>query len=516
MKNRKNACCSLAALILCLCSFAACDPLDGLVTAIVPTNSASSYSVSLPASLTDYTPTTKSVVFAKDGTSIGNIFDSSDKIYVYLERGGAIIGMAHNGKDDFVTLSPTAINGKLATLSGTLAFFKEMEDEEGNVSYTSVPAAVGDILHLFYRMGDPDTEPVFSSFFFKPQDGSSSSAAALDYAIAYMMIAGIDAQSGNMLSLVQVNNTSKTTAEFEALGSMFRRRLAFKDQHNNAVSPNIQEVTVTAGNGSAVIRYAPLAPNKYERDVYHIANDNKNVYDASGDMFFAMMFNYDSDHGTAGDHLVFFAQDDNENYYQGSLGAPEGGFSNGKYYYGDTDMLWQWQRIKPTLLGTEAQPDESDWYNIEETFVRIQNRSFGYVINMVNNSTVTMEYLTAGHTPGTDEFLTAPAANLSLLLDGDNTIQNGNAEKAIYVYGGLSLGCFMGDSSATLTVTAGSADYCGIRSLGSYDSSNNRHDKTEEEDVSDLLAAEYYTVTRSARTDNEDGTFTWTYTVKHK
>lgn len=41
----------------------------------------------------------------------------------------------------------------------------------------------------------------------------------------------------------------------------------------------------------------------------------------------------------------------------------------------------------------------------------------------------------------------------------------------------------------------------------------NHYDDTSERDVTSLLAAPGFTVTRSARTDNADGTHTWTYTV---
>ena len=48
-----------------------------------------------------------------------------------------------------------------------------------------------------------------------------------------------------------------------------------------------------------------------------------------------------------------------------------------------------------------------------------------------------------------------------------------------------------------------------------YTTGNNKHAKTDTEvDVSDYLAADGYTVKRSARIDNADGTYTWKYTVK--
>ena len=70
--------------------------------------------------------------------------------------------------------------------------------------------------------------------------------------------------------------------------------------------------------------------------------------------------------------------------------------------------------------------------------------------------------------------------------------------------------------NGTLTVTAKSTDDCGIRGTTNYskDKSNNDKATTTAIDVSAQLAADGYKVTRSARSDNSDGTFTWTYTVR--
>lgn len=61
--------------------------------------------------------------------------------------------------------------------------------------------------------------------------------------------------------------------------------------------------------------------------------------------------------------------------------------------------------------------------------------------------------------------------------------------------------------------------YCGIRA-SNYTTSNsssvdNKYGTTDTEvDVSEQLAVTGYTVKRSARIDNGDGTYTWKYTVK--
>lgn len=80
-------------------------------------------------------------------------------------------------------------------------------------------------------------------------------------------------------------------------------------------------------------------------------------------------------------------------------------------------------------------------------------------------------------------------------------------------------------SVATLTVTTTSAECCGIsglnyRSDGEFGESFNEFYYEGELDVTNMLAAEGYTVMRSARIANDDDhdfyadSYTWTYTVR--
>ena len=68
--------------------------------------------------------------------------------------------------------------------------------------------------------------------------------------------------------------------------------------------------------------------------------------------------------------------------------------------------------------------------------------------------------------------------------------------------------------NGTLTVKVKDSSNCGIRGRDNYNTTNNDNATYETSvDVSAQLGAPGYTVTRSARTDNADGTYTWTYTV---
>lgn len=95
--------------------------------------------------------------------------------------------------------------------------------------------------------------------------------------------------------------------------------------------------------------------------------------------------------------------------------------------------------------------------------------------------------------------------SVACLADGKNAITSGSN-------GGNTVK-FCGNG--TFTVTTKSPDNCGIFA-SNYTTDNNQHEVTGECNVSAQLAydATECKVTRSARTDNEDGTYTWTYTVR--
>jgi len=113
-----------------------------------------------------------------------------------------------------------------------------------------------------------------------------------------------------------------------------------------------------------------------------------------------------------------------------------------------------------------------------------------------NSNTVNMSGLTATFDESADYI--DSYKSLTLNISGDNTITCKNFDYCVSAYGDLKL-----SGNGTLTVTANSATYYGLRA-DNYDGS----------DVS-ALAADGYTVTRSATQNNGDGTYTWMYTVGH-
>ena len=174
-----------------------------------------------------------------------------------------------------------------------------------------------------------------------------------------------------------------------------------------------------------------------------------------------------------------------------------------------TENCYYYQHTHSYTLGT---------YN-DDTFdsstpmeVTLSGISKGFSFDLNNPATVTLSSINA--TVSTDFIGILGTADYVLDIQGANTIIT-QAYYAVDAYWSdptpptLKL---KGDG--TLTITCKHTQYCGIRS-NNYTDNNNIHATTDTEyDVTSLLAADGYTVKRSARIDNADGTYTWKYTVK--
>lgn len=97
---------------------------------------------------------------------------------------------------------------------------------------------------------------------------------------------------------------------------------------------------------------------------------------------------------------------------------------------------------------------------------------------------------------------------VNIVLNGCNTITCRDTDKCLFSGGNLKL-----SGNGTLTVTCNGEMTCGLYGNSNYNSESSNYNMTDEQDVTTQLAASGYTVTRSARTDNADGTHTWTYSV---
>lgn len=114
------------------------------------------------------------------------------------------------------------------------------------------------------------------------------------------------------------------------------------------------------------------------------------------------------------------------------------------------------------------------------------------------STTVNLNGLNATYAES-ESFIYSQSGPLTLNLTGSNSISCSNYYEAIYSKGDLKL-----SGNGTLTVTANATSYYGL--IGSNYKNGSNSDAS-------VLAADGYTVTRSDVTNNQDGTYTWTYTV---
>jgi len=150
-----------------------------------------------------------------------------------------------------------------------------------------------------------------------------------------------------------------------------------------------------------------------------------------------------------------------------------------------------------------------------EVTASVSGTSKGYYIDLANPATVTLTGIDA--TLKDHEFLIGVNSSAAYVynIDGANRIYT-KGDYAIYAdYNSTSTVKLMG--SGTLTVTSSNPNYCGIIASNYRESNNSYSTINTEVDVSEQLAATTgYTVKRSARIDNVDGTYTWKYTVSRQ
>ena len=146
--------------------------------------------------------------------------------------------------------------------------------------------------------------------------------------------------------------------------------------------------------------------------------------------------------------------------------------------------------------------------------ITISGYSDGYSFLLQHGGTVNLDNLTASVNYARFIDVKTYSFNVTINLTGTNNLTCPDYNECIG-YCTTKLSCT--GTSATLTVTSKGNKDCGLNAYnysknGSGDTYN-YYSTTTELDVSTQLAASGYKVVRSARTDNADGTYTWTYTV---
>jgi len=480
------------------------------------------------------------------GTSISSTFSSDDKVYVFIKRdlgSSSIVATAHNGTDASLYLTPTDIKGSSCTLDGALTFFTVE-----NYQFVPFVPAVDDVVYLFYNFNNTTVaDPTFDSTGcdFTRQNGSinedvyggsygdtylaTQGISAFDCAEARMVVTGVDGDdtNGYSLSMAQYDDETKSDVHFEHLQSLFRQRLNFTDEEGEPIDvPTLERLSIYFEGGNYFVNsYTPFSQYGAFYNTSELTLDEPFI-SSDGDVYFSLMFTMDN----IDKPLVLVARDVEGNVYSVTKEVPEGGFKNGKYYYGEASLTWK-KTVKPKVTGTNAAPSFG-CYSIEEDPVELelQGNSEDYYFRLAKNQggTITLDNVHASgslhqdlYSPFIYQESTENARTISLVLTGANSIEC-HSFWAILVYGDLKLSCT--GSEATLTVTTTSAECCGIscwnyRSDGEFEVSFNECSIEGELNVTDMLAASGYKVIRSARTANDDDhdfyvdSYTWTYTV---
>jgi len=244
---------------------------------------------------------------------------------------------------------------------------------------------------------------------------------------------------------------------------------------------------------------------------------NNPFIDANGDIYLSLRFKENTDEA-----LTFTVEDDANNVYEIAKAAPSGGFKTGKYYHGS--MTLPLVRNIPYVTdnnnnGASIMPDYNNWFqrgsaNEPPINITISGVSNGFYFSLGGNgSVVTLSNLTATYDGSVNHFIYVND-QLTFDIQGTNSITTINKDACIHAQQNCGIK-LKGNGSLTLTVKGDfPAYYCGLFADLNYNVWNNLSGTTEQSvDVTSLLAADGYTVTRSARTDNANGSYTWTYTV---
>ncbi len=453
------------------------------------------YTVSIPATIGGDEAQTRAVDFS--GTdAVGKptaiaTFATTDKIYVYKKSPSPAWLSWNSETSSFDYLSPNKA-GTNCTLTGSI----------------TGQFAVGDVLELYYNMERLDSDPANCAFVCDIQDGTASGIP--DYAIATVKVKSIDA--GN-ITFCQESGDDDETAHFDNLLSMFR--FSFTDGSN---SISVKRVKITSDNDAIFSRYLPMESPALYVPTYSWpiiatlpAPTTDNIYVGIG---------INENKSSVGAVMNFEVEDADGKVYTGTKAAPAAGFAKGKYYYSTSPVTvaYQFTRQNPTITWTTpSTPVEPNMHNIydigDNNFdITLSGTSNGYGFCMLGNSsingTVSLNGLTASYYD--NEFFIYQWGDLTInLLNGSsNSITCPNTGWCI----GVDDGTLKLSGNGTLTVTANS-NSCGLYGDSNYDDSSNNYSTTTEVDVTSQLAAPGHTVTRSARTDNGGGSYTWTYTV---
>ena len=476
--------------IMALAAMTACTSEDSINDVKQPEEvTAPTYSVCIKASFGGDAQT-RAVSF--EGTTSSSTFQASEQVYVYNATRKQVMLNAEGTAAGCLTPTNISADGKSCDLTGTL---------------TGSAITATDQLLLMYNLNDvypgnvSDKLRQYSYFRYNGQNGTATGVT--DGATATMTGWSID---GGVL-------TTTGTAQFQNVQSMFR--FSFKD-NDTGDDLSVKQVYITSQNNALVRSYYPMMDEASRYSKYGVGMSNGEA--VSGFIYMALCIDEAS---SAADVLTFEVTDGGGNKYEGTKAAPATGFVNGKYYYSSAPiaLTLKERRIMPTITWTtpasapETIGDEMIVIEDANADFALSGTSEGVCFVLNQNGTVRLNGLTASYGGDMAPFISGNS-DITLDISGANTVACKNYNYSILVQDNLKL-----QGYGTLTVTASNATECGIRGNANYAPGNswqaetNANATTDELDVSEQLAATGYKVVRSARTDNADGTYSWTYTV---
>lgn len=441
---------------------------------------ARTYTVNIAATIAGDDAQTRTVTFDNDATppTATGRFGTTENIYVYNETKGAMLdGLLH----------PTAISadGKHCQLTGTLTGTIDANDK----------------LILAYNMNSLYTLSATSliNCFFDYGSQKGTGAGIIDGGLTPSLTAvSLD---GGVL-------TTQETATFAMQQAIFR--LKFTDG-TNAIT--VKSLLIESTGDDISVVYWPFLVDHYSQNKIIVSPTTP-----TSEYLYVSVCIKESATPTS---LNFTVTDNNGYQYKGTKAAPSGGFKNGKYYYSSAaTALTKQTSVKPAITWTSVKDNTAVEPNVYYCYkvwgpwngssytpseITISGTSAGYYFFMENDATIHLSSLTATYDDDSPFILSNDALNLD--ISGENIIYCKSWSQCVY---GNSLKL---SGNGTLTVTANVDNRCGLFGDTNYTDSNNLNSTTTEVDVTSLLAAPGYTVTRSARTNNGDNTYTWTYTV---
>ena len=507
--NKLNYSLMAAALLTGTIVLSSCSsdelPVDNEVQQLA-TEAAKTYSFSVSALIGEGDEADTRYFEIGDSTIVSR-FSENEEVWMIIKqstRDGYIIAYSDS------PLYPTNVSedGKSCTLAADNLTFN-------SASTTGFTPQVGDEVYLYYNLFHEPSSSLYA-YIFGVVD--KDTVEMLDYCLAKMKITGVG--SNGTLTFGQIDDETKTNFIFKNINSVFRQKLTFVDKNGNPVTPDIERVEISSTGNQTVQFYFPFSEqgvNLYGYEKFEFSPGS--VFD--GNIYFTTMFNDENKN----DSIVFTVYDKKGMTYSLTKPAPEGGFQNNKYYYGDAVLKWVSGPVEPTITGMvdySKSLNNYGGYNYEikdnPINISISGESVDYSFRLNYPGTVTLENLTAEvnvYQPFLDVY--SFEQDLILNLSGDNYIKMNKEDRRAFEGFKTTLQLKCEDEVATLKIWVidGKDDHGGFYDFKNIDFSNLGTTDALDAEALKSIAAEGYTVERSAKTVDGDGAY-WIFTVRKK